>query len=275
MRGRAPASGSVAFVGSLAESPLAAAAISWCLRSADDISTNVHRADGAEQHRARAAAARLQEWRWLRLSQSIRLGGMGTTISVIIPTGHEAAEVRGAVESARLVGDEVVVADGGSEDGTAELARAAGARVILAPKGRGSQLHAGAMASTGDVLLFLHADTRLAAGAREAVLAALQSPAVAGGNFYLLFDDPGPLARAFTWLYDVRRRAIRIYYGDSAVFVRRSVYETLGGFRPIPILEDYEFIRRLERSAKTVYLRQSPVRTSARRFARAPIRTLF
>jgi len=217
----------------------------------------------------------LQEWRWLRLSQSIRLGGMGTTISVIIPTWHEAAEVRGAVESARLVGDEVVVADGGSEDGTAELARAAGARVILAPKGRGSQLHAGAMASTGDVLLFLHADTRLAAGAREAVLAALQSPAVAGGNFYLLFDDPGRLARVFTWLYDVRRRAIRIYYGDSAVFVRRSVYEALGGFRPIPILEDYEFIRRLERSAKTVYLRQSPVRTSARRFARAPIRTLL
>jgi rSAM/selenodomain-associated transferase 2 len=200
---------------------------------------------------------------------------MGTTISVIIPTWREAAEVRGAVESARLVGDEIVVADGGSDDGTAEVARAAGARVIIAPKGRGSQLHAGAMASKGDVLLFLHADTRLAPTAREAILGALQSSSVAGGNFFLLFDDQGTLARVFTWLYDVRRRAIGVYYGDSAVFVRRSVYDALGGFRPIPILEDYEFIRRLERSAKTVYLRQVQVRTSTRRFAQAPIRTLL
>src|SRR6202011_1411795 len=107
-----------------------------------------------------------------------------------------------------------------------------------------------------------------ASGAREAVLAALQSSSVAGGNFYLVFDDPGPLARLFTWLYDLRRRSIRIYYGDSAVFVRRSVYQALGGFRPLPILEDYDFIRRLERSAKTVYLRQAQARTSTRRFAR-------
>src|SRR5262252_7140878 len=200
MRGRAPASGSVAFVGSLAESPWAAAAISCCLRSADDIFDN--RTPGRRRRttlrtRGRGTVAGLGPAAIISLDSTRR--GMGTTISVIIPTWHEAAEVRDAVESARRVGDEVVVADGGSEDGTAELARAAGARVILAPKGRGSQLHAGAIASTGDVLLFLHADTRLAAGAREAVLAALRSPAVAGGNFYLLFDDPGPLARAFTW----------------------------------------------------------------------------
>jgi rSAM/selenodomain-associated transferase 2 len=196
------------------------------------------------------------------------------TISVIIPTWREAGEICDAVVSARFAGDEVIVADGGSDDGTAELARAAGARAIVVPRGRGLQLHAGALASQGDVLLFLHADTRLPPGSRDAIFRTLESPSIIGGNFFLLFDDLGRLARFFTWLYDLRRRWMRVYYGDSAVFVRRSVYEVLGGFRPIPILEDYEFIRRLERFGKIAYLREFKVSTSTRRFARAPLRTL-
>ncbi len=200
---------------------------------------------------------------------------MESTVSVIIPTWREATEVRDAVEAARLIGDEVIVSDGGSDDATVNLARAAGARVVAAAKGRGAQLHAGALAAAGDVLLFLHADTRLPPAARRAMLEALESPSIAGGNFFLLFDDPGPLARVFTWLYDLRRRWMRIYYGDSALFVRRNVYQTLGGFRPLPILEDYELIRRLEKTNKTAYVRQIQASTSTRRFARAPMQTLL
>jgi hypothetical protein len=147
--------------------------------------------------------------------------------------------------------------------------------VIVERKGRGPQLHAGAGAARGDVLLFLHADAELGPAARPAVLRALSDPGVVGGNFYLRFWPEGPWARLFSWANDVRRRRLDIYYGDSAIFVRRAVYEELGGFRPLPILEDYELVRRLERYGPTVYVRDVQVRASARRFAARPWRTLF
>jgi rSAM/selenodomain-associated transferase 2 len=197
------------------------------------------------------------------------------TISVIIPTWREAAEIGSAIASAQAEADEVIVADGGSDDRTVELARAAGALAIVAQRSRGIQLHAGAQAAQGDVLVFLHADTRLPPGWREAILRALEAPSICGGNFFLVFEGNGRLARFYTWLYDLRRRWMGIYYGDSAVFVRRTVYRALGGYRPIPILEDYDFIRRLERSGKTAYLRDSKVSTSTRRFTPAPVRTML
>jgi rSAM/selenodomain-associated transferase 2 len=199
---------------------------------------------------------------------------VGVTVSVIIPTWNEAARIEEAVACARAVGDEVVVADGGSPDGTADLAARAGARVVHAPKGRGAQLHAGAVAARGDVLLFLHADTALAPEARGAVLRALEDPRVPGGNFFLRFTPETRLARVYTWLYHVRRRALRIYYGDSAMFVRREVYERLGGFKPLPLLEDYEWMRRLERHGRTAYVREVAAETSTRRFADRPARVM-
>ncbi len=195
-------------------------------------------------------------------------------ISAIIPTYLEAEHIGEAVAAARTVADEVIVVDAASPDGTAALARAAGASVITDGKGRGRQLRVGAGAARGEVLLFLHADARLRGPSRASMLRALAAPEVCGGNFLLRFVPSDGWARFFSWANDVRRRRLGIYYGDSAVFVRRRVYEALGGFRDLPIMEDYEFTRRLERYGRTVYLRDACVEVSARRFASAPARTL-
>lgn len=198
-----------------------------------------------------------------------------TGLSIVIPTWCEAPHIGEAVAAALRVGDEVIVADGGSPDGTAERARGAGARVVSAPRGRGAQLHIGACVARGDTLLFLHADARLPPQAREAVRRALADPAVLGGNFQLRFEPPTLAARLFSWANDARRRWLNIYYGDSALFVRRDCYERLGGFRPLPLFEDYDLARRLERAGRTVYVRDTQVTASARRFERGPARTLL
>ena len=195
-------------------------------------------------------------------------------LSAVIPTWCEAAAIGVAVDAARGVADEVIVVDGASPDGTAAAAERAGARVVVGPRGRGAQLAAGACAAAGDVLLFLHADARLPPAARGAIEAALSDPGVDGGNFFLRFEGDGLAARLFTWANDARRRRLGIYYGDSAIFLRRAAYDRLGGFAPLPILEDYDLVRRLERGGRSAYIRDVEVRTSARRFERAPIRTL-
>ena len=195
-------------------------------------------------------------------------------ISAVIPAWNEAAQIAGAVACARAIADEVIVADASSPDGTAAIAERAGAGVVVAPRGRGSQLAAGAAATRGDVLLFVHADAQLPAAARGAIERALADPSVAGGNFRLRFEPADRWARLFAYVNHERRRRLRIYYGDSGIFVRRSVYEALGGFRAIPIMEDYDFVRRLERTARTVYIDDVEIVASARRFADRPLRTL-
>lgn len=200
---------------------------------------------------------------------------MSGSLSVVIPAWCEAAHIDEAVRAALAIGDEVIVADAASPDGTAAIAERAGARVVLAPKGRGPQLHAGAQAARGDTLLFLHADARLPKEARGAIDQALADPGVLGGNFYLRFEPESPAARLFTWANDARRRWLRIYYGDSAPFLRRRVYEALGGFKPMPIFEDHELLRRLERMGRTAYIDHITVTASARRFEGAAAKTLL
>jgi rSAM/selenodomain-associated transferase 2 len=195
-------------------------------------------------------------------------------LSIVIPAWNEARAIAASVAQARRVADEVVVADGGSTDGTADLARGAGARVVRAPKGRGVQLDLGARASGGDTLLFLHADATLRGDARGAIERALASAAVAGGNFRLRFVPPSPAARLFGAANDLRRRWMRVYYGDSGIFVRRQVYLELGGFAHWPLFEDLDFARRLERFGETRYVTEAEVHVSSRRFAGSPIRTL-
>lgn len=197
-----------------------------------------------------------------------------STLSVVIPTWLEAGRIGALVAHARTWADEVVVADAGSPDGTADVAAAHGARVVLAPRGRGPQLRAGADAATGDVLLFLHADVEVRGDARAAIDAALADPGVVGGNFLLRFAPDGAYARVFTWCNDWRRRLLRIYYGDSGIFVRRDAYAALGGFPDLPVFEDYELVRRMERRGRTAYIRDVELHASARRFADAPLKTL-
>ena len=196
-------------------------------------------------------------------------------VSAIIPTWQEEGRIGPAVAAARTIADEVVVSDGGSTDRTTPIARAQGAVVLQEARGRGQQLAAGAARASGDVLLFLHADTLLPPEARGSLERVLQDPRVSGGNFFLRFEPrEAPVGRLFTWLYDVRCRVLRIYYGDSPLFVRSEVYWRLGGFPAQPLFEDWAFIRRLERSERTVYVRDVEAVTSGRRYEKRVLRTL-
>ena len=188
-------------------------------------------------------------------------------LSIIIPTLDEELTLAAALEQALTVGDEVCVSDGGSTDGTPDVARRHGVRLVSGPPGRGAQINRGAEACGGDVLLFLHADSRLPAGARQAVETAVAS-GVVGGGFHVRYES-GP-RHLTTW----GNRLIRLRtdwtgrpLGDQCQFVRRDVFDRMGGFEPWPILEDLDFIHRLRREGRVALL-EGPVVTSPRRFER-------
>lgn len=187
-------------------------------------------------------------------------------VSIVIPALNEARRIGEVVRHARSLGpEEVIVADGGSTDETPERALEAGARVVHGARGRGSCQDTGAAAARGDVLLFLHADTRLPEDAIDHLRVALTDPGVVGGNFYLRFVPYTPAAVALTAYHHLRRKVLKVYGGQSAIFVRRARFEQLGGFGTLPLLEDYEFVRRLEQAGRTVML-SAWAETSARRF---------
>jgi len=189
-------------------------------------------------------------------------------ISVVIPALNEAAALPGLLS--RLAKEpephEVVVVDGGSSDDTVQLARSFDARVVRAGPGRGIQLAAGGDETTGEILVFLHADTVFPQGGLAAVRKALAgNPAAAGGNFRLLFDGEDGFSRwlegFYAWI-----RARGFYYGDSGIFIRRAALDALGGLRPIALMEDYDLVRRMERAGKTVCIDAPALVTSSRRF---------
>ncbi|MBI3994479.1 MAG: TIGR04283 family arsenosugar biosynthesis glycosyltransferase [Nitrospirae bacterium] len=191
---------------------------------------------------------------------------MPPRISVIIPTFNESAVIERALKDLPRRGDvERIVADGGSSDGTAALAGPLADRVLTTETGRARQMNAGARASRGDVLLFLHADSRLAHGAFDAVMQALEDPAVAGGAFALAIDSSRPVLRLVAAAANGRTRLTNIPYGDQGIFVRRSVFERMGGYPDLPIMEDLEFSRRLKRAGKIALL-PMPITTSSRRW---------
>jgi rSAM/selenodomain-associated transferase 2 len=198
-------------------------------------------------------------------------------ISIVIPALNEAGNLsRLLPELARRWPDaEVLVVDGGSHDATAAVARDnPRVRYEATPPGRARQMNAGARASHGTVLLFLHADTRLPPGALEALEEALRDPDVAGGRFDVAFDSRLRIMRVVAALMNVRSRLTGIATGDQAIFVRREVFEALGGFPEIPLMEDIEFSKRLKRRGRLACLRLR-VTTSARKWEReGPLRTI-
>jgi rSAM/selenodomain-associated transferase 2 len=189
-------------------------------------------------------------------------------LSIVIPVLNEATRLEALLPSlaAEREGVEVIVVDGASTDGSAEVARRLGARVLSAPRGRGQQLQAGAEAASGDVLLLLHADTVFPSSGLTAISRHLAAhPAAVGGNFRLLFDGESPFDRwlegFYAWI-----RARGLYYGDSGIFIRRSWYRRVGGIRPIALMEDYDLVRRMEAAGPTLCISDPPLLTSSRRF---------
>jgi len=191
----------------------------------------------------------------------------GPLISILVPALHEEQALPGTLDHlAGLHGRfEVVVCDGGSRDATVRVARehAVGARVLQAGGGRAAQGNAAAGAASGDVLLFLHADSRLPADAYASLAQAWREGAV-GGNFALRFDGGDAFAALMGRVYAFQRRR-GFYYGDSSVWLRREAWAALGGFRELPIMDDYDLVRRLERHGPTRCL-AGPATTSDRRW---------
>ena len=203
-------------------------------------------------------------------------------ISIVIPTYNEESVIARTLAhlSCARGNFEVLVVDGESTDGTGGKVEALiptfprPLRLVAALRNRALQLNHGAELARGDTLLFLHADVVVPPDAIEAMGRALAAQTLCGGNFDLAFEGDSRWNRFFTWANRARRR-FGIYYGDSGIFVRRRVFERLGGFKPIPIMDDYEFVRRMERFGPTLCL---PVKLKAsdRRWCRQGIpRTLL
>lgn len=186
--------------------------------------------------------------------------------SIIVPARNEASVIERTLRLVRerAPGAEVIVVDGGSADDTVELARPFATRVLQTVRGRGLQLNAGAEASSGDALLFLHADTVPDPGAVEHMLDVLSDPAVLGGAFRLRFDDKRPIFGAIA--DQITRRSLRThgYTGDQAIFMRRESFFALGKYRPWLFMEDVELSERTARHGRSVLL-NATVETSARR----------
>jgi rSAM/selenodomain-associated transferase 2 len=194
----------------------------------------------------------------------------GPWLSVVIPALDEAQNLARLLPDllGRAPGVEVVVVDGGSRDGTPAVAAATpGARLLRSPRGRARQMNAGARAASGQVLLFLHADTRPPAGFDAALREALVDPAVVGGRFDVSFDNPRPAFRVIAALMNARSRWTGIATGDQAIFLRRTAFEALGGYPEIPLMEDVELSRRLKRLGRLAPLRLR-VTTAARKWER-------
>ncbi|HXJ75192.1 MAG TPA: TIGR04283 family arsenosugar biosynthesis glycosyltransferase, partial [Candidatus Dormibacteraeota bacterium] len=199
------------------------------------------------------------------------------TISVVIPVLNEAQSLPETVRRARLSPCvcEVIVADGGSQDGTAQVAENLGCRVIVTPPGRGGQLRAGAAQAKGDVILFLHADTWLPPHACEALLNCMRDRALAAGGFWKVFRDPVPLLLGSKIKCGIRLLLGRRILGDQGIFVRREMLDAIGGVPDVPLMEDFELCRRLRKRGRLA-LADATVITSARRFRKlGVIRTYF
>lgn len=197
-------------------------------------------------------------------------------ITIVVPVLNEAEGIVRALQALkplRARGHEVVVVDGGSDDRTPELARALADRVLAAPRGRARQMNAGARGAAGDALVFVHADARLPQDADRMVLEALA--ARPWGRFDVRLDSPRTLLALVGATMNLRSRLSGIATGDQAIFVRREVFERLGGYAEIPLMEDVELSARLRRLGRPACLR-ARVLVSARRWqARGALRTIL
>jgi len=197
------------------------------------------------------------------------------TFSIVVPTlNEEAVLAKTLFQLSKLQGDfEVIAVDGGSTDRTIAIARAAGVSVVHSPRGRGQQQHAGARVARGEALWFVHADSIPEPDALQAIEECLANEQVAGGNFSLRFDGGSRAARHLTIAYPWFR-LLGLCYGDSGIFVRRDIYERIGGFQPFPLFEDVDLVRRVKNKGRFLRL-GCTLTTSSRRFQNRNIALVF
>src|SRR5215475_120428 len=163
-------------------------------------------------------------------------------ISVVIPVLNEEESIATTLTAlAPLKPHEVIIVDGESSDRTVEISNGLGATVLSSPRGRGLQMNHGARLATGDVLLFLHADTRLPNSAFDDILHALREPQCVGGRFDVKLDGAHWMLGVIGAMINLRSRLSRVATGDQAIFVRREIFGELGGFPNIPLMEDVAF----------------------------------
>ncbi|MBI5418594.1 MAG: TIGR04283 family arsenosugar biosynthesis glycosyltransferase [Deltaproteobacteria bacterium] len=207
----------------------------------------------------------------------------GPTVSVVIPALDEEASLPKVIRSAREAGaDEVVVVDGGSTDGTLETACRLADAALASAAGRAMQMNAGARRASGAVLLFLHADTELPHGSIDAVRMAMRNGGCLGGAFRVRLSLSAgasiyrtAMLRLTGRMINLRARLFRAYTGDQGIFVRREVFEAMGAYPEIPLMEDVALSRLLTARGETVLL-PVPITTSARRWeAQGPARTIL
>jgi rSAM/selenodomain-associated transferase 2 len=199
-------------------------------------------------------------------------------LSIIIPVLNEGEGIAGHLSllaPLRARGAEIIVVDGGSRDGTPEQARGLAGKILDAPRGRGSQMNAGAAAASGDVLLFLHADTRLPADADALIAAALASSDRAWGRFDVQIEGSHPLLPVIAHLMNRRSRLTGIATGDQGIFVTRQGFQAVGGYADMPLMEDIAISRALKRLSRPACI-ATPVTTSGRRWERhGVVRTIL
>jgi rSAM/selenodomain-associated transferase 2 len=186
-------------------------------------------------------------------------------LSIVVPTFNAAGTLEDCLRRLAEVRD-VVVVDGGSRDRTQAIAEAAGARVVLSERGRGAQLRLGAEAARGDWLLFLHADTRLGAGWREAAAMHMQRRPDKAGCFRFRLDDPAWQARLIEAGVALRVWFLGLPYGDQGLLLPRSLYDSAGGYAPLRLMEDVDLVRRIGRRRLCVL--EADALTSAARWRR-------
>src|SRR6266481_2960878 len=211
---------------------------------------------------------------------------MAMPISIIIPTLNEERTIMTTLAHTAALGfDELIVVDGGSVDQTPVLVESyrrrtqspaqSPVRLVTAPGGRARQMNEGAKASGGEILLFLHADTQLPGDAKTIIDTTLADQRMVGGRFDVRFDRPSMWGTIISRIMNWRSRLSGIATGDQALFVRRPVFEQMGGFADMPLMEDIDFSRRLKRKGATAAL-TATVTTSFRRWKRhGPLRTIL
>lgn len=197
-------------------------------------------------------------------------------ISVVMPVLNEEKTVEATMAALKPLGPhELIVVDGRSTDRTGAICAQLGVTLFFSAPGRAAQMNQGARYATGDVLLFLHADTRLPVSAFDDIRKALKDPRTAGGRFDVELDGEGWLLKLIGAMISLRSRLSRVATGDQAIFVRREVFNKIGGYPDIPLMEDIEFARALKRTGRVACLK-SRVITSARRWeSEGAWRTIF